>query len=75
MVQKRQRLVRRELRHLAETNLVCLAKDPAERPADAEMLAEELLACQDAGSWWRDHPLEVKAATGFRGEATVTIAT
>jgi hypothetical protein len=63
--------------------LRCLAKDPAERPADADMLAEELLACQDAGSWtagdarrwWRDHPLEVKAATEYHGEATVTIAT
>ncbi|MCK6489192.1 MAG: serine/threonine protein kinase [Planctomycetes bacterium] len=63
--------------------LRCLAKDPAERPADADMLAEELLACQDAGSWtagdarrwWRDHPLETKAATEYHGEATVTIAT
>lgn len=43
--------------------LACLAKDPAERPADAEELAQRLLSCacssgwgnQEARRWWQNH--------------------
>ena len=31
--------------------LACLAKRPAERPADAQTLRDRLLACEDAGRW------------------------
>jgi hypothetical protein len=31
--------------------MMCLAKKPAERPADAEVLAHLLESCQDIGSW------------------------
>ena len=46
----------------------CLAKDPQQRPVDAEAFAAELLACRDARTWtvadarawWTAHPLNTQ---------------
>jgi hypothetical protein len=48
---------------LAALVSTCLAKDPADRPADADRVLAALDACldgerwtaRDAQDWWRDH--------------------
>jgi len=62
---------------LAELVGRCLAKDPAERPADARELADSLDACpsaadwsrRDAQVWWSEHA-EVVAATREQNSAS-----
>jgi len=52
--------------------LCCLAKEPAQRPANAGALREDLLRCRDAGSWtqqdarawWSSH------STAFSGQGS-----
>ena len=50
---------------LEDVIMACLAKDPADRPADAMALSRALAACDDpwteddAAQWWSSHDLEV----------------
>lgn len=54
---------------LEEVLLACLAKDPAQRPPDAETLRGRLLRCSDAGAWtqeraqawWAEHEARLQA--------------
>lgn len=49
--------------------LQCLAKDPGDRPASAEALRTELLACSDAGRW-----TEADAAAWWAGRGAALAA-
>jgi serine/threonine protein kinase len=58
----------------------CLAKDPQQRPADAQALLDELAACEnvrpwswpDARAWWRDRDQSHAAITETAQVATKT---
>jgi serine/threonine-protein kinase len=59
--------------------LACLAKDPDDRPASAEWLAERLAECQAAGGWtparakeWWEQNFNTAAAAPLRADAATS---
>lgn len=68
---------------LAAVVSACLAKDPAQRPADGAELARRLRACQHAGrwtteqaeAWWAEHRKQRAPAADSEPPAATTIAT
>jgi hypothetical protein len=64
------RVGRQISKDLEDIILRCLSKGQTQRPQDALLLREELLACAEAGSWnedtaytwWADHPALAEAA-------------
>jgi len=69
--------------HLESAILQCLAKDPAERPADALTLSRILLGCpckvpwsaDDAIAWWAAHRRRQGASRGVRAASKLPTLT